>query len=523
MSIFNNSTSLESLICLVNLLEKEKIDLNSQNSVENLEIITQLKVTYPEYFSANNFSKKENLNFLLSWLKLKEQSSLYKLGILRKTIFYTTILTGLLVGLSSSVLIFNYNGKEAINLALPLISFVLLPILILFFNVLFLAPTNFIKKLPIFNKLYSVFGYFSPGRILSKFLSKFSIKNSFLPGQSSSILGLKSSSKIWKWFFLNLNQIFAASFFVAVLIYFIFQISIKDVAFAWGSTLEISSSHVFHLTESISWPWKNFIPEARPSAELIEETRIYRLGEIAKTQSEAARFGSWWYFLAASIFTYGLFPRLLLLCFIGPYKNKLIKDSHLKIPGLSQVLSRLKAPRVKINASQGAERSFSNNSNINPSSASSNFPNYKMQGNSFLISWNFSLTKEQIKILGGDKIKDENYFNLSFTTEIDAFEEKLNQTKKTLKNNPSALMVFRAWEIPLLETLLQLKDLASNFSISSPLQIILVDPISSEELKPATQCQNEVWSNKLNSIEANIIICTSSDLRENIPTTKDND
>lgn len=109
------------------------------------------------------------------------------------------------------------------------------------------------------------------------------------------------------WF--KLHQLWCLVGF-GILLSFLILLLFTDLAFGWSSTLITDPHRIHALIEIISFHWQAYWPAAVPSAELIESTRFVRISQNAEGIVNA---GDWWPFLLASLLTYNLLPRCLLM------------------------------------------------------------------------------------------------------------------------------------------------------------------------------------------------------------------
>lgn len=102
-------------------------------------------------------------------------------------------------------------------------------------------------------------------------------------------------------------------FSIGAFIGLIITISTRDIAFGWATTLDISAKE-FHSFLSTIAIWKGFCNSCVPSVDLVELSRISRLGSgvTPKQMQHAIELGQWWKFLAMSLFVYGILWRLLI-------------------------------------------------------------------------------------------------------------------------------------------------------------------------------------------------------------------
>ena len=101
-------------------------------------------------------------------------------------------------------------------------------------------------------------------------------------------------------------------FSVGAFIGLIITISTRDIAFGWATTLNISAKEFHSFLSSIA-VWKGICDSCVPSIDLIELSRISRLGSgVSLEQTKhAVELGQWWKFLAMSLLVYGILWRFL--------------------------------------------------------------------------------------------------------------------------------------------------------------------------------------------------------------------
>lgn len=118
---------------------------------------------------------------------------------------------------------------------------------------------------------------------------------------------LDSQSQLRLW--LKLHQLWCLTA-VGMLVAFLTLLLFTDLAFGWSSTLINDPALIHKVTQVISFHWQAYWPSAVPDQALIENTRFIR---IAPTAENAVNAGDWWPFLLASLVTYNLLPRILLI------------------------------------------------------------------------------------------------------------------------------------------------------------------------------------------------------------------
>ncbi|NBC49235.1 MAG: DUF2868 domain-containing protein, partial [Gammaproteobacteria bacterium] len=108
-------------------------------------------------------------------------------------------------------------------------------------------------------------------------------------------------------------QVFGIGFNLGAILVTIALEWFTDLAFGWGSALNISAGAVHGLTQLIALPWSWFFGEGvgLPTLEQVAGTRISLKDPLFVLDAENLR--SWRWFLVLAVFTYGLLPRVILL------------------------------------------------------------------------------------------------------------------------------------------------------------------------------------------------------------------
>ena len=294
-------------------------------------------------------------------------------------------------------------------------------------------------------------------------------------------------------------QIFSVCFFFGALLYFLLRITFSDLAFGWSSTLDITSDSIFTLVNFISAPWREILPEAIPSLQLIEQTRFYRLDDQSPIKAHPFFFGSWWVFLGSCIFFYGLLPRILLLYFALLIRDIKMADAHMNLPGVTQLLWRLDnmSPQLDSRSDLRAVGSSGSSSAIS-------IADLRLPPQTAFVSWAFNLEAGQLKSLSATETWDESsVFSVATGEEID--EDRTIAQVKAL--SPKAVCLFvKAWEVPTEEILEFAMELEKTLSGSADVFLVPIDPSNSEVLSAGADRQQQIWARKLKSLASNKIV-----------------
>ncbi|MBT8447432.1 MAG: DUF2868 domain-containing protein [Gammaproteobacteria bacterium] len=252
-------------------------------------------------------------------------------------VFY---LSGMLVGGGAAAAALRYDGSHPINIVNALAVLVGIQVLLLPLLLLAVLP----RRTAMLAALQDVLGTLNVARLAGPVLR-------LAPAHTAAALrqlldGTPAARGVARWAALSLSQAFAVGFNIAALASTAALVGLSDLAFGWSTTLAAEAAAFQRLTDAVSLPWSAIWPAAVPSAELIEASRYFRLGNEAAGGDPAALTG-WWPFLVACLTTYGLLPRLLTLLYCRRRLNSAARAAIMAMPGASEVLERMRAPLVE--------------------------------------------------------------------------------------------------------------------------------------------------------------------------------
>jgi len=143
----------------------------------------------------------------------------------------------------------------------------------------------------------------------------------------------------------------AAAFNIGVLASFLIAVTFSDLAFGWGTTLNIGAEQLHRLCSILSTPWASWLEQATVSAELVRITQYSRLeSDYVQAAEGASRalsmYGQWWRFLVTSIVAYGLLPRVALLFVSTRILERRLEQLPPETPEVERLSMRLTAPVV---------------------------------------------------------------------------------------------------------------------------------------------------------------------------------
>ncbi len=474
----NKQPDFATLLCLAKQLENDYETNETRLAARDAKIANS-------FSGGKSIKNRSPSKQIYAWLNQIQESNLKSTKNLSATLFWLLAISGLTLGALTSAAVFYYDGTNPINIAFPIIAFVFLPLTSLIFNLLLFLPQSLISKIPLMGTFSELWGRFSLSDSIFFLIQKFS--------KGSSLQSKLISPKIYKSFFLANAQIFSVAFFLGVLGSFLAQVSFTDLAFSWGSTLEITKTKLFQICSFIALPWSSFFPDATPSLDLIERTKFYRLGASQNSIQNAQSFGSWWYFIAFSIFTYGLAPRLLLLICSLSYRDYVVKRAFSRLPGTKQLLWRLGGNLRQTESPEDVQ--ITQIWSTSDSHKELAIPALKISKTSTIIPWYFDPTKQQLESVGIEKS------NKIIPMTMESLESQAkDKLAEELKSDMLPCMLVKAWDIPLEETVDFLSWMSKEIKPNALIQVIPINPSEPELFSKASSKQQQIWARKIKGL-----------------------
>lgn len=112
-----------------------------------------------------------------------------------------------------------------------------------------------------------------------------------------------------RWLLTALTQRAAVAFNLGALAATIYLVTVRALAFAWSTTLEVDPAVMTRFFQAMATPWL-WLETAVPSRELVAASRYFPGREY-----DPDLLGDWWPFLVAALVTYALVPRLALAAY----------------------------------------------------------------------------------------------------------------------------------------------------------------------------------------------------------------
>lgn len=255
---------------------------------------------------------------------------------------------GLLVGCVTALGAFFYDGTARVNVLAVLAILVGLQTLLLALALLSMPSERALSWLPGAQGIAAMLRMLSPGRLAlaaQKLLPADTrhLLRPLSPSQDSHL----STPRVQKWLVLICSQYLALAFNTGAVACALCLVVFSDIAFGWATTLDLSAAGLHRLIEWLALPWSQWLPGAVPSIELVEASRYYRLETAEQVVGDPKLLGQWWPFVVASMVTYGLLPRILVLA-VALYRLRLASEHALcEDPRVQALVERLNTTLVE--------------------------------------------------------------------------------------------------------------------------------------------------------------------------------
>ena len=175
--------------------------------------------------------KKKPIEQLIAWTEEHKKSQDVQLGETFSSYLYgvslTLVIGAFVLGFFSGVGLLSYNGKEPVN--------------VIYFMAMVIAFPLFTMMLTLFsmfraNALQSTLVHVSPAFWLEKVLGIFSKK------MQINLKTFKINPLLSNWVVIKRSQLIAWFFSLGLLLALLGIVSTKDIAFAWSTTLQVTTS-----------------------------------------------------------------------------------------------------------------------------------------------------------------------------------------------------------------------------------------------------------------------------------------
>jgi hypothetical protein len=263
---------------------------------------------------------------------LSETFSSYMYGVTM-----TLVIIAFFLGVFSGITLLSYNGHEPVNVVYFMAMVIVLPLFTMLLTVLSMIRSQ---------SAQSILVHISPAYWLEKMLG-------LLPNaMQKSIETFKINPLLSNWIVIKRSQLLAIFFSLGLLLSLLAVVATKDIAFAWSTTLQITPEVLHRYLNLLAFPWREFIPTAVPSLELIEQSQYFRLGDSLSDEMihNASKLGEWWRFLVFATLFYAMFLRFVLYLVSLLGYHLALQKSLMGLEGVNTLLRDMNEPIISTHA-----------------------------------------------------------------------------------------------------------------------------------------------------------------------------
>ncbi|MGR8947657.1 MAG: DUF2868 domain-containing protein [Gammaproteobacteria bacterium] len=372
-----------------------------------------------------------------------------------------TVLIGVIVGASVAGAVLYYDGSSPINVFWAFLLLVGLPLLTLVLS-LFLPWSRRGGALSTLNTT----------QVVQSMLSTFSRWR-----ENDILRVLEAFDAHLRWRLAANSQLFGLAFSCAALVVLITKVTLSDLAFAWGSSLDVNSEIVSRATVVLSAPWSSLVPQAVPDLELIETSRYFRLSDI-RNEGLARSLTRWWPFLAMSVFVYGVMIRAGMFALAAFQAKRCLRNEFLAHPQVVALVARLNMPAIVSDSNETEARQTSPELATTRQFAGIERP-------SLLVIWQQAAVP--------DEFANVSCLTLNGVIDLDEIKAKI---MAAIDGAGPVVISTKSWEPPLLEFHDALRALREMCGAATPVIVLPVDPHG----KTASEAEKAVWQQSLATI-----------------------
>ncbi len=424
------------------------------------------------------------------------------------------IVLGGALGWVTAMAVFHYDGSRPINVVHALALFVGAQLLLLAATIVLALP----GRRAFTGSVQAALSVLSPGRLGRWLMARLHPRmRERLAGMLGEQAGSPPAGLIGKWQVLLWSQVVAVAFNSAAVVTFLYLVVSTDLAFAWSTTLGLDAESFGSLAHALAAPWRSWLPDAVPSAELVAATRFYRLDEGllpdhgATLGSHPATLGDWWPFLAASMLCYGLAPRLALLIVAGWRLRAALSRAFLATPGAAALLERMNTPFVATQATQGEPAPTMDQT---PSAIAGGRPS--AGDRAFVIEWaGIGLSQERVaESLRAMGVSLAGYAHAGGSRAPREDEHMLQRLGGELDGAVAVLLVVKAWEPPMLEIVDFVRAVRAARGRHGAIVVVPVELANDNAPADAAPPSLSVWRAALHAAgDASVSVATWSELK----------
>ncbi len=394
---------------------------------------------------------------------------------------------GAAFGIGAALAAFHYDGSRPVNVVTILATLVFTQLVLLVLTLL-LIP----RGVPGLRAIQDLLAAISPGALAASIYRR--IAN--IPRDAAPLFGwhpgrAAAASRFAKWQLLFWSQTAAVAFNVAVIATGVALVTFTDLAFGWSTTLHTDAHSIARIVDTVSAPWRSWLPNAVPDIVLIERSQFFRLdGSGAFDVAASRELTGWWSFVIFAIVSYGLIPRMALLTLSAVRLRSATRSLLIEDPRVAALLDRMATPSLETVAEDPENPRISRESHDRPR-------HIKTVGEARAVIWSGSMNPATAEVHARTTLG----VALGHVVEAGG-GQTLEQDRASIveisKGAPASIIVFtRAWEPPLLEFIDFIVALREALGTDAS---IVVAPVAEMAGSAVAKSYRETWARVIDRI-----------------------
>jgi hypothetical protein len=365
------------------------------------------------------------------------------------------------VGFAVGVGLLSYSGDKPVNVIYFLAMVVVVPIV-----------SSVLTLLAMFvNSTHTSLLYISPAFWLDYISNRVLFKDTKMP---------KLDAKVLKNLIIKKAVGLSVIFYIGVFLALLWVVSTQDIAFAWSTTLDISSREFSALLDKIAYWWSAFLPQATIDAHLVEVSRYFRLGgNISSGMIDNAQaLGAWWKFLAMATLVYAILLRVIVHMIASFRLNQSINKALKKHPKAKEIVQDMQTPIISTKATK-SENTISLNQP--KTDITTHNPN-KVDA---LFGWGMDMDM----ILA---TQQRYHIECSKISEVGGIHSLKHDTQLISQTSGSVVVLVKSWETPTGDFTDFIEDLSKQ-----AIEITIIT-VGNSDIKKSDY---EIWRRKIASLQ----------------------
>ncbi|MFC1824980.1 DUF2868 domain-containing protein [Thermodesulfobacteriota bacterium] len=428
-----------------------------------------------------------------------------------RLLLYVMLIGGFLVGAGLAFSFLNYKGTEPLNVSAYLGGFVFTQVFLLLFFILMVLIRS-LKKHPLRSSVIFILVSGLIGKLMYrvKRSSMKALSGSQRDSLNAAVRLVQGKRQVYGtlfyWPIFLLSQFFMVTLNFGVLCATLLKVIGADIAFGWQSTVQFGAEFVFDLVKTIALPWSWLFPSgtAHPTLNQVEGSHMVLKDGIYHLATED--LVSWWPFLCLALLFYGLLPRIILL-FLGLIsERKALSRIDFSHHSQIRLYKRMKTPVVETEG-HSVDGGLASEDGAHTFKKSEPLDGAKPEKDIIALIpdeiYDACPEEELRKIVfdaTGSQILDRIKFNEEDKIDGEFFIKYSQSEKKGIY--PAILLLQEAWQPPIREALLLLKNLRRAVGKSASIRVGLIGrPSGNRFFTPVKEDDWKAWDKKIKTLE----------------------